>query len=69
MKATRISQLTVAAAALSLVASAQNISKFVISDEAAKKTLFENETENRQVEDHAGLRRFAETTSTVIVFI
>jgi len=40
MKATRISQLTVAAAALSLVASAQNISKFVISDEAAKKTLF-----------------------------
>ena len=43
MKATRISQLTVAAAALSLVASAQNISKFVISDEAAKKTLFKNE--------------------------
>jgi len=32
-----------AAAALGLVASAQNISKFVISDEAAKKTLIKNE--------------------------
>src|SRR6476646_3409507 len=43
MKPTRISRLMAAAAALALVASAQNIGKFVISDEAAKQTLFQNE--------------------------
>jgi uncharacterized protein GlcG (DUF336 family) len=43
MKPTSIFKLIVAAEALALVASAQNISKFVISDDAAKKTLFKNE--------------------------
>lgn len=43
MKPTRISKLMLAAGTLAIIASAQNIGKFVISDEAAKKTLFKNE--------------------------
>src|SRR5437764_617678 len=39
----RISKFTVAVAVFAVAASAQNISKFVISDEAARKTLFKNE--------------------------
>ncbi len=59
MRTIALTMLALAMALATRSARAQNINKFVISDEAAKKTLVKNEISARHgCENHASVYRF-----------